>query len=1219
MEGHISEEDLLSGIELLPTTEPGTPASNLLKAVKIEQSLSEDSLSPTKAPSSQQSPIKLPTSYFSTSIQDVQKRLRDSLASSLRKEAEMKNSWHASPGEVKVTHEVQISEDKNQSPSLHQSHLDNSQNPPIKISVNVPSSSSSRQKFSALNAQQHSGPNICLSSKFPSGISPIKSTDHNKMQSSLNESSNSRTNEDPNTEKLLAFIKQLEKGPKSDKSVASHLSQLSILLKKSTNEQTAKPITMTSSNKMSQEKPDAKPSITAAPKPSKVAEIKVSASSNFSKTNRHKKSAVEEKVKPVKISKSKAPSVKSVQFLQQTTKQKSKKSKKTVDNQVDEKPPEVSSRAVNDMVAVRNHLQTMLNLQKVDASALDLSGPDLHISNNNNNTQESKDDDTFRSTDTATLLRAQPGDMVPSFNSSKGETTPDLTDSLTSNLFSILKCNKPSSTRSSVDSSIATENGILRDTLEKEKYRRQHCEKQIQKLQKKMLEIQQELAVAHSTDRKKDLMIEQLDKTLAKVVEGWKSHETNLVKSVENLTVENEKQKEESIKLKEMLVGIENELAKSLEDLVDAKETIVRVQESEQKMKQTYQTRSSEIARVIDQKNEQIVKLEAQEEEAEVKVKKIKEELKRQKSKFESEKKNFIDKEEAWEEIIMEMEKKHKQEMKFEKDKLVEETKRTQDLRKSLASTEEEMRRLEGLLDAQRGEMESMKTSSAVLDAKHSAMLQKLKAENEIHTERQITEKLSQFHQSSQKNENLLREANKKQVLELVESHRRELKAQSERYEEELQKRVAAMKKALDENEKSQNQKLQVKSELIRQQMLGKMQNLLQSHYNETLEVVGGSSITPPSSQHELETSSYHLTPAPSIVSSQSIMTSQAYEPCEQSFKAYHHTNQHEPINQQSNQKTNNQVTQKMDITEEPLTNLSLISDISQSTTTSYPQIPSFSSRIQQYYDSVPQPNHPIPVPQTQPSDQLMQQPQPSVVEPIRHDNSIVMDEVVRQKQLQHYVQMLLQRPPGDPVSTMVDDVSLRHNEDNKENAVEQPAVVRNQPHTSQHMVQHQSHASPDLVPVKQNKLVPMTVAMATTNHVLTSSTTTKRSKPVVRFAPTDVKVNQPVTMATPLPQLTDQSPSIFSPAQMSEISQILGMYSSSATPTGDTKVAAENLLRYLKGNPPFDNKSIFQPSVASSPLKQSLKNSADTSLLNCSVTSGGRKRSTSKSFPAWR
>ena len=43
------------------------------------------------------------------------------------------------------------------------------------------------------------------------------------------------------------------------------------------------------------------------------------------------------------------------------------------------------------------------------------------------------------------------------------------------------------------------------------RYRRRHCEKQIQKLQKKVLDIQQELAVAHSTERKKDLMIEQLD------------------------------------------------------------------------------------------------------------------------------------------------------------------------------------------------------------------------------------------------------------------------------------------------------------------------------------------------------------------------------------------------------------------------------------------------------------------------------------------------------------------------------------------------------------------------------------------------------------------------------------------------------------------------------------------------------------------------------------
>ena len=40
----------------------------------------------------------------------------------------------------------------------------------------------------------------------------------------------------------------------------------------------------------------------------------------------------------------------------------------------------------------------------------------------------------------------------------------------------------------------------------------QHCENQIGEVQAKLLETQQQLAVAISTDRKKDVMIEQLDK-----------------------------------------------------------------------------------------------------------------------------------------------------------------------------------------------------------------------------------------------------------------------------------------------------------------------------------------------------------------------------------------------------------------------------------------------------------------------------------------------------------------------------------------------------------------------------------------------------------------------------------------------------------------------------------------------------------------------------------
>lgn len=45
----------------------------------------------------------------------------------------------------------------------------------------------------------------------------------------------------------------------------------------------------------------------------------------------------------------------------------------------------------------------------------------------------------------------------------------------------------------------------------------QHCERHIQSLQTRVLELQQQLAVAVTADRKKDVMIEQLDK-----VPGWR-------------------------------------------------------------------------------------------------------------------------------------------------------------------------------------------------------------------------------------------------------------------------------------------------------------------------------------------------------------------------------------------------------------------------------------------------------------------------------------------------------------------------------------------------------------------------------------------------------------------------------------------------------------------------------------------------------------------------
>ena len=86
-----------------------------------------------------------------------------------------------------------------------------------------------------------------------------------------------------------------------------------------------------------------------------------------------------------------------------------------------------------------------------------------------------------------------------------------------------------------VDTLLSAEREILVETLEKEKYKRKHCVQQIQELQRKLLETQQQLAVAVSIDRKKDVMIEQLDKTLKKLVDGWKENEAQKRKKIIDL------------------------------------------------------------------------------------------------------------------------------------------------------------------------------------------------------------------------------------------------------------------------------------------------------------------------------------------------------------------------------------------------------------------------------------------------------------------------------------------------------------------------------------------------------------------------------------------------------------------------------------------------------------------------------------------------------------
>ncbi|KAI7789840.1 putative centrobin-like, partial [Triplophysa rosa] len=121
----------------------------------------------------------------------------------------------------------------------------------------------------------------------------------------------------------------------------------------------------------------------------------------------------------------------------------------------------------------------------------------------------------------------------------------------------------PLYSRLHVDSSRSvSELQVLRDSLERERSRRKVCEQQVASLQNKVLQVQQQFTLAVAADRKKDIMIEQLDKTLVKVVEGWRRHDQD--RSDEIKLLQDEKQKAETTlhKQKEALSCVEETLNK---------------------------------------------------------------------------------------------------------------------------------------------------------------------------------------------------------------------------------------------------------------------------------------------------------------------------------------------------------------------------------------------------------------------------------------------------------------------------------------------------------------------------------------------------------------------------------------------------------------------------------------------------------------------------------
>ncbi|XP_072586295.1 centrobin isoform X22 [Vulpes vulpes] len=223
-----------------------------------------------------------------------------------------------------------------------------------------------------------------------------------------------------------------------------------------------------------------------------------------------------------------------------------------LENNLKKKVREDGSRHIFEMESVRGQLQSMLQTSRVTAYRDPITpGPG----------SERREEDSFDSDSTATLLNTRPlQDLSPSSSAQALE-----------ELFPRYTSLRPGPPLNPPDLQ------GLRDALDSEHTRRKHCEHHIQSLQTRVLELQQQLAVAVTADRKKDIMIEQLDKTLARVVEGWNRHEAERAEVLRGLQEERQaaeitrskQQEEEERQALSLSLELEQQRCRALQEELD--------------------------------------------------------------------------------------------------------------------------------------------------------------------------------------------------------------------------------------------------------------------------------------------------------------------------------------------------------------------------------------------------------------------------------------------------------------------------------------------------------------------------------------------------------------------------------------------------------------------------------------------------------------------------
>ncbi|XP_008060549.1 centrobin [Carlito syrichta] len=483
------------------------------------------------------------------------------------------------------------------------------------------------------------------------------------------------------------------------------------------------------------------------------------------------------------------------------------------------------SKHIFEMESVRGQLQTMLQTSR-DASYRDPLIPGAG--------SEKREEDSFDSDSTATLLNTRPlQDLSPSSSAQALE-----------ELFPRYTSLRPGPPLNPPDFQ------GLRDALDSEHTRRKHCERHIQSLQTRVLELQQQLAVAVAADRKKDIMIEQLDKTLARVVEGWNRHEAERTEVLRGLQEERQVAELTRSKQQETVTRLEQSLSEAMEALNREQES-TRLQQRE---RETLEEERQALTLSLEVEQQQCRVLQEERDAAWAGQRNEHRELETLQAALVEERQNWIQQERQLKERYQTLQEEGQAQLEREKVNSQREAQAAREAQQQLALVQSEVRRLEGELDTARRERDALQLEMSLVQARYESQRIQIESELAVQLEQQVTERLAQAQESSLRQAASLREHHRKQLQDLNGQHQQELASQLAQFkvemaeQEERQQQVSQDYELRLAREQARVRELQIGNQQLEEQrveLVERLHAMLQTHWDETNQLLS-TALPPP-------------------------------------------------------------------------------------------------------------------------------------------------------------------------------------------------------------------------------------------------------------------------------------------------------------------------------------------------------------------------------------